>query len=76
MLWKRCDELVELLDHVRNSRHGQLLAQVDRLVDQLRELKQRRTINARRLGDDNLEAWRAAVAMRKLRELQGQHEEL
>ena len=76
VLWKCCDELVELLDRVRNSRHGQLLAQVDRLVDQLRELKQRRTINARRLGDDNLEAWRAAVAMRKLRELQGQHEEL
>jgi hypothetical protein len=76
VLWKRCDELVELLDRVRNSRHGQLLAQVDRLVDQLRELKQRRTINARRLGDANLEARRAAVAMSKLPELQGQHEEL
>ena len=76
VLWKRCDELVELLDRVRNSRHGQLPAQVDRLVDQLRALKQRRTINARRLGDANLEARRAAVAMRKLRELQGQHEEL
>ena len=52
MLWKRYDELVELLDRVRNSRHGQLLAQVDRLVDQLRELKQRRTINTWRLGDE------------------------
>ena len=76
VLWKRCDELVELLDRVRNSRHGQLLAHVNRLVDQLQELKQRRTINVRRLGDSNLEARRAAVAMRKLRELQGQHEEL
>ena len=35
VLWKRCEELVELLDRVRNSRHGRLLAQVDRLVDQL-----------------------------------------
>jgi len=76
VLWKRCDELVELLDRVRKSRHGQLLAQVDGLVEQLRELKQRRTLNARRLGDANLDARRAAVAMRKLRELQGQHEEL
>ena len=76
VLWKRCDELVELLDRVRNSRHGQLLAQVDGLVEQLRELKQRRTINARRLGDANLDARRADVAMRKLRELQEQHAEL
>ena len=30
----------------------------------------------RRLGDANLDARRAAVAMRKLRELQGQHAEL
>ena len=76
MLWQRCDELVELVDRVRKSRHGQLLAQVDGLVEQLRELKQRRTLNVRRLGDANLDARRAAVAMRKLRELQGQHEEL
>ena len=76
VLWKRCDELVELLDRVRKSRHGQLLAQVDGLVEQLRELKQRRTINARRLGDANLDARRADVAMRKLRELQEQHAEL
>jgi len=76
VLWQRCDKLVELLDRVRQSRHGQLLAQVDGLVEQLRELKQRRTINARRLGDANLDARRADVAMRKLRELQEQHAEL
>jgi len=76
VLWQRCDELVELLNRVRNSRHGHLRAQVDGLVEQLRELKQRRTINNRRLGDANLDARRADVAMRKLRELQEQHAEL
>ena len=61
VLWQRCDKLVELLDRVRQSRQGKLLAQVDGLVEQLRELKQRRTINARRLGDANLDARRADV---------------
>ena len=50
-----------------------LVAEVDRLVDQLRELTQRRTLNARRMSDANLEARRAAVFQKKLRELQEQH---
>ena len=40
------------------------------------ELKQRRTLNARRICDANFEAQRAADAVRKLRQVQGQHEEL
>ena len=62
-------ELVELVDRVRNSRRGVLVAEVDRLVDQLRELTQRRTLHARRMSDANLEARRAAVCQKKLREL-------
>ena len=66
----------ELVDRVRNSRRGVLVAEVDRLVDQLRELTQRRTLHARRMSDANLEARRAAVCPKKLRELQEQHGEL
>ena len=40
------------------------------------ELKQRRTLNARRICDANFEAQRAADAVKKLRQVQGQHEEL
>ena len=76
VLWERCDELVELVDRVRNSRRGALVAEVDRLVDQLRELTRRRALNVRRICDVNLEERRAAVAVRKLREVQEQHAEL
>ena len=62
VLLKCCVELVELVDRVRNSRRGVLVAEVDRLVDQRRELTQRRTLNARRMSDANLEARRAAVS--------------
>ena len=37
--WKRCDELVELLDHVRMSRHGVLVAGKERLMHQVREVQ-------------------------------------
>ena len=56
-----CDELVELADRVRSSRRGLLLAEVEHLADQLREMTQRRTLNCRRMSDANLEARRAAV---------------
>ena len=76
VLWKRCNELVELVDRVRSSRRGVLIAEEDHLVDQLRELTQRRTINASRMSDANVEARRAAVLKKKLRVLQEQHAEL
>ena len=53
-----------------------LLAEVERLVDQLREMTRRRTLNARRMSDANLEARRSAVLQKKLRELQEQYGEL
>ena len=59
-----------------SSRRGVLLAEVERLVDQLREMTRRRTLNARRMSDANLEARRSAVLQKKLRELQEQYGEL
>jgi hypothetical protein len=38
-----------------------LLAEVEHLADQLREMTQRRTLNCRRMSDANLDARRAAV---------------
>ena len=61
VLLKCCVELVELVDRVRSSRRGVLLAEVERLVDQLREMTRRRTLNARRMSDANIEVRRSAV---------------
>ena len=58
------------------SRHGVLVAEKEHLLDQVRELKQQRTLNARRIRAANLEVRGAANAVWKLRGVQGQHEEL
>ena len=46
---------------MRSSRRGVFLAEVERLVDQLREMTRRRTLNARRMSDANIEVRRSAV---------------
>ena len=46
---------------MRSRRRGVRLAEVQRRVEQLREMTQRRTLNARRMSDANIEVRRSAV---------------